>query len=221
MNKLSLIIFDLDGTLVDAYRAVSNSINYAFEQMGVPLVSHEKIKRCVGWGERVLIEKLVDGKHVEKTLSIYRGHHRHALKSGVKFLPFAKDLLKNLKEQGYGLAIASNRPTRFTQIILKVLNITSTFDYVLCADKIKNPKPAPDILVKILQKAHLTPEQALYVGDMMVDIHTGRGADVKTVGVLTGSSDRKEIEGAGADWVIDNLSQLMSIINDAALNIKD
>ena len=55
MKDLKLIIFDLDGTLVDAYKAVSTSINHAFEEMGLEQVSHEKIKRSVGWGERVLI----------------------------------------------------------------------------------------------------------------------------------------------------------------------
>ena len=153
-------------------------------------------------------------------MSIYRQHHRHALKSGVKFLPYAKDLLHDLKSRGYLLAIASNRPTRFTQIILKVLNVTALFDMVLCADKLENPKPAPDILIKILEKFDLTTDQSLYVGDMIVDIQTGKSANVATVGVLTGSSDKKEIEEAQADWIIDDLSALGSILEKFSISTK-
>src|SRR5262245_54914291 len=114
MLKIKLIIFDLDGTLVDAYKAVAASINHALSTFGFPKIDDETIKRSVGWGDKVLVSKFVPPEKLDQVLSVYRLHHRSALKSGTKFLPGAKQLLERLKEAGYQMAIASNRPSRFT-----------------------------------------------------------------------------------------------------------
>src|SRR6185503_1957833 len=146
-----IIIFDLDGTLVNAYRAVYNSINHAMARCGFPRVSAHVVKRSVGWGDRHLIEGFVGKEQAPAVLKIYRRHHKEALKTGLTFLPGAKRVIEQLKGQGYLLAIASNRPTRFTKDILKILKIEDHFDYVLCGDRSRRPKPHPDMLWQILK----------------------------------------------------------------------
>jgi phosphoglycolate phosphatase len=211
-RKLKAVIFDLDGTLVDAYKAVEQSMNYALKQGGFPTVPALTIKRSVGWGDKHLIEQFVGLEHAPRVLNVYRKHHKTSLATGVKFLPGAKKLLDELKEQGYILAIASNRPTRFSRIILRVLNIQEHFDYVLCADKIKRPKPYPDILKQILSKYKLKNHEALFVGDMTIDVQTGNSAMVRTAAVLTGSSTRQDIEALKPFAIIPRLSGLKNII---------
>lgn len=217
-KKLKAIIFDLDGTLVDAYKAVESSMNYALEQAGFPKVSAHTIKRSVGWGDRHLIEGFVGKEHAPRVLNVYRQHHKQSLKTGVEFLPGAQKVLKHLDRDGYILAIASNRPTRFTKSILKILKMDGHFDYVLCADKISRPKPYPDILRLILKKYKLQEHQALYVGDMTIDVKTGNSAGVRTVAVLTGSSTRQEIKALKPYKVISKMSLLRDIINK--LNVE-
>lgn len=211
-RKIKAVIFDLDGTLVNAYRAVERSMNYALVRSGFPKVSPYTIKRSVGWGDRHLIEGFVGREHAPRVLEIYREHHQQSLKTGVKFLPGAARLLKDLDRQGYLLAIASNRPTKFTRIILKILDIEHHFDHVLCADKIERPKPHPDILRLILKKYKLRTHEALYVGDMTIDVQTGNSARVKTVAVLTGSSTREEISALKPFRIIPRISALTDII---------
>lgn len=207
-SVIELIIFDLDGTLVDAYRAVWQSINYTLKRLGLPSRSHALIRRRVGWGDRHLIAALVSSDKVDRALLIYRRHHQTALKLGTKFLPGAFKTLKKLKAEGRLLAIASNRPALFTRAILKILKIDSYFDYVLCADQVRRPKPSPDILQKILKKFSLTPSAALYVGDMTIDAQAGQGAGVKTIIVTTGSSTCEEIVFLKPFAVIERLDQL-------------
>lgn len=193
-RAITLVIFDLDGTLIDAYAAVARSINYALKTCGFPPVDDETIKRSVGWGDRHLLERFVGRQHLEPTLAVYRAHHKDALKKGSKLLPGAKRLLDFLEKKGYRLAVASNRPTRFSRIVLKVLGIDRYFDYVLCADKVRRPKPAGDILKAILRRFGAGPAEALYVGDMIIDVQTGRRARVKTIAVTTGSCTAAELK---------------------------
>jgi phosphoglycolate phosphatase len=212
MPAYKVIIFDLDGTLVNAYKAVYNSINHAMTTSGFPRVSAHVVKRSVGWGDRHLIEGFVGKEKAPAVLKIYRRHHQEALKTGVTFLPGAKNLLTRLKKEGYLLAIASNRPTRFTKSILKILKIEDRFDHVLCGDKSRRPKPHPDMLWEILQKQGLSRGDALFVGDMTIDAQTGRAAKVETVVVLTGSSTRREIKVFKPSKIITKISHLIPII---------
>ena len=194
MRQIKLIIFDLDGTLVNAYAAVASSINFTLKKMGFPVRDSYTIRRAVGWGDLRLLKSFVDPECLDQAINIYRKHHALALKKWTRFLPGAHDLIVNLKKRKYKLAIASNRPTRFTLIILRSLGIRKYFDYVLCADKLKAGKPHPEILFKILQKLNCKRSEALYIGDMTIDVQTARRARVKVVAVLTGSSTRQEIE---------------------------
>ena len=125
--NIRLVIFDLDGTLINAYQAVYQSINFAMKKMGFPKVSAPTIRRSVGWGDRHLIEKFVGKENLENVLAVYRRHHRYSLKHGTALLPGALKLLRQLKKNKYKMAVASNRPTRFSLIILRQLEIKKYF----------------------------------------------------------------------------------------------
>jgi len=213
-NDIKLVIFDLDGTLVDAYKAVASSINHTMAQMKEDSVDDETIKRSVGLGDRHLIGTFVKAQNVDRALSIFRQHHARALKGGTTFLPGARKLLDELKEKKYALAIASNRPARFSHIILKHLNIQNVFDCVLCGDQVARPKPAADILEQILKKFSLETKEALYVGDMAIDVETGNKAGIKTIAVLTGSSTKEEIDCLKPYKVIKNVYEVAQIVSN-------
>ena len=213
LNHIRLVIFDLDGTLIDAYPAIILSFNFTMEKLKLPPQDYTTIRRAVGWGDRNLLKPYVPLALLKKALSIYRVHHKVALREKTRFLPGAKRLLKSLKTKGYKLAVASNRPTKFSYIILEHLKIKEYFDYILCGDKMKNAKPHPDIILRILKKLSLKPAQALYVGDMTADVQAGKRAQVKTVAVLTGSSTKKEIVKLKPHYVIRNILQLSQVLN--------
>ncbi len=216
-RQIKVVIFDLDGTLIDAYQAVYESVNFTMKEMGFPRVEAIKIKKTVGWGDAHLIEKFVGKRNLSRALAIYRNHHKTALKEKIKVLPGAKRILDYLKKHKYKIAVASNRPTEFSQIILAHLGLKKYFDYVLCADKVKNPKPYPDILIKILKRLSLKPYEALYVGDMIIDLKTGQRARVKTVSVITGSNTLKELARWKPYRIIPNVFAVVNILK--SLNV--
>ncbi len=194
MQKIKLIIFDLDGTLVDAYLAIESSFNYCMRKLGLKSKSAALIRRAVGWGDKNLLRPFVEKKNLDTTLSLYRKHHKQSLLRHSKLYPRVRLLLRQFKAKGYKLAVASNRPTDFSLILLRHLHIIEFFGYVLCADKLKYGKPAPEILNKIIRRFVFKKSQVLYVGDMAIDAQAGRRAGIKTIIVATGSSNLTEIK---------------------------
>jgi len=213
MPKPKLIIFDLDGTLVDAYPAIISSFNFTMQSLGYHKQNKIVICRAVGWGDKNLLKPFVKARDLNKAVKLYRSHHRKSLRVQTSLLPGASKVLNYLKGNGYKLAIASNRPTSFSWVLIRSLGLDKYFQYVLCADKIKYGKPHPSILKKILKDFSLRPEEAIYVGDMAIDAQAGRRAHVKTVIVTTGSSTKTEIYKERPFKIIGKLTYLLGMFS--------
>jgi len=212
IKGVRLVIFDLDGTLVDAYPAITSSVNHTLKSLGYPAADKGAIRKAVGWGDRNLLKAFIPGNDLDKALSIYRKDHSGSLLKGSKLLPGAGKALSYLKRKGYLLAIASNRPTRFSMIIIRHLKLARFFDYILCADKLEHIKPHPQILQKILRRLKVSREEAVYIGDMYIDIRTGKAARMRTVAVATGSSSLKELKAQRPLRVIREIGSLTAML---------
>jgi len=210
--KIRLIIFDLDGTLVDAYAAINKSFNYAMRKSGYPVQSAAVIRKSVGWGDRKLLAPFVRGKDLKEVLRIYRKHHASSLIRHSKLLPGARSVLARLKDKGYKLAVASNRPLKFSRLAIRSLKLDRYFSYIACADKIGYAKPKPQILLRILKRFGVKPAEALYIGDMYIDAQAGKNAGIKTIVVPTGSSSKKEIRKAKPYALVRNLKGLYAYL---------
>jgi len=211
MKNVKLIIFDLDGTLIDAYRAINKSFNFTMRRLGYPARSSAQIRRAVGWGDESLLAPFVRKPDLKKALALYRSHHLKSIIRYSRLFPRVEALLAKLKSKGYKLAVASNRPTKFSLVLIRSLGLAKYFDFVLCADKLKKGKPHPEILQAIMRKFSVTPRQALYVGDMVIDAQAGRAAGIKTVIVTTGSSDIKDIRRQKPYRIISKISALFKV----------
>jgi phosphoglycolate phosphatase len=211
MTSIKLIIFDLDGTLVDAYPAIISSFNYTMQKLNYPVQDGSTIRRAVGWGDENLLRPFIKGKDASCALSIYRKHHKLALLKKSRLFAQVYKVLAYLKNKGYRLAVASNRPSRFSWILIRHHKLRRYFDYVLCADKLKHIKPHPEIINRIMQRFALKPEETLYVGDMTIDAQAGRRAKVETIIVTTGSSTKSEIKRERPCRIIDRISELLNI----------
>jgi phosphoglycolate phosphatase len=212
MKNLKLIIFDLDGTLVDAYAAISESFNYVMRRLKLKPQSVNIIRRLVGWGDINLLKPYVPPSNLEHALTLYRTHHKYSLLKHAHLYPHVRRLLKRLKDKGYSLAVASNRPSKFSQILLKHLEIGVFFDYVLCADQSRHGKPHPEMLNTIVKRFAVKKAQALYVGDMVIDAQAGRRAKINTVIVTSGSSGKLEIKRERPFRVISTIGRLYSLL---------
>jgi len=212
MLEIKLVIFDLDGTLVDAYAAINSSFNYVMRTLGEKPQSPRVIRAAVGWGDVNLLEPFVCKKNLLPAIYLYRNHHKHSLLKHSRLYPHVRQLLRQLKAQGYKLAVASNRPTKFSLILLRHLRLIDAFDCVLCADKLKYGKPHPLILNKIIKRFGFKKSQVLYVGDMAIDAQAGRRARVKTIIVSGGSSSNFEVKKEKPFKVVSRISKLLDLL---------
>ena len=212
MNNVKLVIFDLDGTLVDAYSAIIRSFNHTLKKLGLPGKDSLTIRRAVGWGDKQLLSPFIKREDLTKALSLYRSHHKTALLKYSHLFVNVKYVLKYLRKKGYKLAVASNRPTKFSLILIRHLGIKKYFDYCLCADKLRYGKPNPEILLKIARKFSLKPDEVLYVGDMTIDAQAGRRAGISTVIVTTGSSTLAQIRKEKPGLVIHEILELLRVL---------
>jgi phosphoglycolate phosphatase len=212
MKKLSLAIFDLDGTLIDAYPAIIRSLNFTMRKFNYPAQSDAVIRRAVGWGDENLLKPFVASGDLKQVLSAYRRHHKKSLVKYSRLFTGAKTVLRRLKHKGYKLAVASNRPTQFSWILIRHFGLQEYFNYVLCADKLKFGKPHPQILQKITQRLSCLSRQTVYIGDMAIDAQAGRRAGVATIIVTTGSSKLSEIRRERPYRIIGKIKELLKIL---------
>lgn len=212
LKNIKAIIFDLDGTLVDAYKPIESSFNFSMRKLGLPVQSSLTIRKAVGWGDSQLLAPFVPKKRLGQALKIYRENHKETLKKDARLFPGVKKLLSALSYR-YILAVASNRPTQFSKILVKALKIDKYFSFLLCADSLKEGKPAPEILQRIIRHFGLKAQEAIYVGDMAIDAQTAHRARTKAIIVTTGSSKRREIEKEKPYRIISRIRDLEKILN--------
>jgi 2-phosphoglycolate phosphatase len=207
-SEFEAVIFDFDGTLVDSYEAIAASVNHVRASYQMPPLSTAEVRRHVGRGPSYLLEHTVPGSDIEKDLERYRVHHPSVLRSGTRLLPEVAETLRKLKAAGFRLAICSNKLAEFTRQLLEILGLADLIETVVGPEDAGKPKPAPDMLLAVLDRLSLSREQVLYVGDMVIDIHTARGAGVTVWVIPTGSEELEALVSAQPDIVMHRFSEL-------------
>ncbi len=211
VQKPRAVIFDCDGTLVDSYQAITASVNYVRAAHGLPPLEESQVRASVGRGPTYLLEHTVPGGDSETDLARYRAHHPSVLRSGTRLLPSVADTLSALSKAGFRLAVCSNKLGPFTRELLDYFGLASLFTAVIGPEDAPRPKPAPDMLLVALERMGVKPAEALYVGDMVVDIETARAARVTVWVIPTGSNDRATLRAAKPDRLLSDFRELTAL----------
>lgn len=211
-------IFDLDGTLTNTLESMTYSVNLTLEEMGLSKITKDQCRLFVGNGARVLIEKSLkaagdtDASRIEEGMEIYGRIFDRNCTYHVTPYEGIPEMLKALKDKGIQLAVLSNKPDRQTVKVVKAIFGEELFDYAQGQKEGIRRKPEPDGVWYLLEQMHVSKEECLYIGDSEVDAATGRNAGLKTIGVLWGFRDRKTLETAGVDDLIDRPDELLQFV---------
>ncbi|MGZ6971208.1 MAG: HAD family hydrolase [Thermoanaerobaculia bacterium] len=206
------VVFDLDGTLVDAYAAIHESLGVVLAAFDRPPVTRDETRRMVGHGLEMLVAKAVGEENVAEGVRLFRERYERVGLEKTRLLPGAESVTRSLFERGVRLAIASNKPARFTRPLLDVLGLSGRFGFVAGPDDGFPPKPAPHMIFMALATLGVSGRDAVYVGDMPVDIATARAAQLPIIALPTGSATRKELEACSPDAIVENLEALLPLL---------
>ncbi|MCM8763799.1 MAG: HAD family hydrolase [Candidatus Omnitrophica bacterium] len=215
--KKQLFIFDLDGTLVDAYIAIWETLLHTLKVLGYPPVDFQTAKRAVGHGDKNYIPRFFRPEHVKKASKIYREYHLKSLNGKVKLLPGARQLLEKLKQTHRYIAVASNRPSESGILLVRNLGIEQFFDKMMFGDQVTNQKPDPEILLKILDSFKIDRKNTVFVGDMDIDVATGKNAGIDTFAVPTGSSTIEELRAGNPSKICNSLFEIIDMLKQGML----
>jgi len=211
-HPIDLIIFDLDGTLIDSLPDLADATNHMLAALGRPRIDQDAVRRLVGQGARRLVERALAGaaqEEVEQGLALFLDYnHRHIADRTVLY-PGVGETLDALKGRGMRLAIISNKNVALCREVVSALGIDRYFEEILGADSLPFRKPSPEPVLKLLADFGVDPERAALVGDSINDIAAGRGAGVPTVGCTWGYGDPVELKDA--DYRIDEFAELLEI----------
>jgi 2-phosphoglycolate phosphatase len=192
-----LLIFDLDGTLVDSYEAIQDALSHAMAALGFPPWPPEETKRRVGRGLEILMEEAVGAANVAEGVRLFRERYPAVFLEKTRVLPGVAETIPALKSRGKTLAVATNKPSDFSRRILDHLGLGRYFDLVLGPLDVARPKPHPDMLNRILADLEFRPDETLYIGDMTLDAESAANAGLACVLLATGGNGRSELEATG------------------------
>lgn len=228
VSPFKLVVFDLDGTLIETAPEISDAVNDTLASVGLPSVSIHDVQRWIGHGTFTLLVRAVasvTGRDVEevRTAADLQAmtplfDRNYAARCGTWSYPYpgARETLDVLRAQGVQMAVVTNKEARYTEAILAQHGLSAFFDFVVSGNTFPARKPDPTGVLHVMERLGVTPEQTLFVGDSSIDVATARNAGVGIYLFSHGYNLGQSVSAAGADRVLDNFDQLRSLFTSPA-----
>lgn len=210
---IQLIILDFDGTLADTRDNIVRTLQASMHQLGLPVADEAACASTIGLKLDDACRHLYpDGPAdlADRFVETYREIFFRNKESLVPApFPHVLPTLRQLRERGMVLTIASSRGTGSLHAFIDAMGLRDCISYVLGADSVEHTKPHPEPVLRTLCETGIDAAHTLVVGDMPVDILMGRNAGVQTCGVTYGNATRDQLQAAGADFLIDDFAELL------------
>ncbi len=210
MPKTKAILFDLDGTLIDSEAAILGAFKHVLDTHG-QVYDEAVVKSYVGRVLEHTYKSLAPDNDTHELMVLHRTwqmDNKHLLKGFDGLSQF----LDVLKKQNLKLGIYTSGYRLRTDMILDMIGIREYFDEVICGEEVTHPKPHEEGILTLAKKMNVKPSEVIMVGDAEHDILSGKNAGVVTVGITHGFGTKEALKKAGADYIVDSLTELDSTI---------
>jgi len=221
-NNKKVIIFDLDGTLIDSAPDLSLAVNHMLQTLNHDVFSDDIIHGWVGNGALTLVKRALSGQStvdenldetdVENALDIFLKFYAKNLCNATVTYENVPATLHTLKEQGYRLAIVTNKPFAFVAPILEGLELNGLFELILGGDSLSQKKPDPAPLLHVCEKLGVSVEACVMVGDSKNDILAANACAMDSVGVTYGYNYGEAIGVHNPSFIIDDFAELLQCL---------
>ncbi len=220
-NK-KVLLFDLDGTLVDSAPDLALALNLTLEHLERETFSHDTIRSWVGNGAQTLVKRGLSGSSViddaiepelfANALELFLDFYTQNLCVDTVPYPNVLPTLKILKAEGYRLALVTNKPYDFIEPLLAGLEMDGLFELSLGGDTLPKKKPDPMPLLHVCEKLGVAASDCLMIGDSKNDILAAGAAEMQSIGVSYGYNYGEAISAYRPDSVVDDFSELIALL---------
>lgn len=212
MATIELVIFDLDGTIIDSLDDLSAATNHMLSDLGEKNMSKKEVRQLIGQGARRLVERAIpdaSAEEIERGLSLFLAYNEEHIVDKTRLYPGVIETLDALRRQGRRLAVISNKNVSLCRKVMHTLRVESFFTSVIGADSLPFRKPSPQPVLKMLEEYLVAPGNAVIIGDSINDIAAGKAAGVVTVGCTYGYGETAEL--TEADYLVGTFTELLDL----------
>lgn len=199
------VVFDLDGTLIDGYAAIGDALSFAMDRLGLSAPAPEAVRSMVGHGLERLLEQVVGADRSAEGVRFFRERYPEVAIAKSHLLPDVENVLALLADRGHRMAVASNKPARFSRMILDAKGLGPRFCAIGGPDPETPPKPDPAMLRGLMRVAGADVAETIVVGDMEVDFEFARAAGCRVVLIPGGSRSREELSAVEPDALLESI----------------
>jgi len=213
-DSINLVVFDLDGTLVDSLPDLAVAANHALRRLGLPEYPLEVHQKMIGGGEKNYVRRLLGDEHQHlfpQALELYLAHYSRHLGDRSRVYPGVAATLARLSPRK--MAVLSNKREDLCQGVVQTMGLADFFQAVRGGDSYGVLKPAAEGLGALIQELGEEPTRTLMVGDKPEDVLTGRGAGVRTAAVTYGYGDISAITAAQPDNLLTTFPQVVDLLS--------
>lgn len=212
-----IVLFDLDGTLVDTAPDLVLALNLLRERQGLAHLEYASMRAWASHGSMAILQAGFGINPKDQGFTAlqteYLGLYEQIMTQHAQLFEGTLSLLEVMHNKGIVWGVVTNKPKRFTLPILQALVMPYPPSCVICADDVSTPKPSPEGLLKALSLTHRSAAQAIYVGDAERDIQAGKAAGIKTVLAKYGYlSDAEQAEHWQPDFEIQHMTDLIALL---------
>ncbi|MGE0385742.1 MAG: phosphoglycolate phosphatase [Gammaproteobacteria bacterium] len=216
MSPVKLVLFDLDGTLIDSAPDLAAAVNAMLRDIGRAPQPERRIRDWIGGGGRQLIRRALAGApgepadeaFADEAYRIFVGHYARNLDASTRVYPGVREGFGRLRARGIGIGCVTNKPARFTDPILRALDLAAEFAVVVSGDTLPVMKPDPAPLLHAARLCGAAPAECAMVGDTSLDIDAARAAGIRAVWVSYGYSASDDPARITPDAVIDTIADI-------------
>ena len=214
---MRLIVFDLDGTLLNSLEDLADSANWVLEQHGFPIHPVDAYRYFVGDGVRKLIERILPQEErtearIEQCRQEFVAYYKVHMEDKTSVYEGITELLAELKNRGLKIAVATNKVHVAVAPLMAKYFPNIRFDSMIGQHEGIPVKPAPQIMYDILKETGCQPSDTLHIGDTATDMQLAQNAGVTPVGVLWGYRPLEELQEAGAKFIISRPEELLGLV---------
>lgn len=208
-----LLMFDLDGTLIDSRKDIAASVNLALDELSMPRREAVEIYGYIGGGVHNLMRKSMQAGRedlLEKAVDLFWANYKDHVLDSTTLYPGVYDMLEKLS--GLKMAVVTNKPCLHSRLILQGLDITKYFISIQGWKTEVRVKPDPDMLYRAMEEAGVPPEESVMIGDSVADVLASRAAGVKCCAVGYGYGVREKVLEAAPDYFVENVGDIPGIM---------